>query len=67
MLKEVLEHIELETKLIATLEANPVKPEYYEGYNYPKGDYAVYVTEIKDAYWRRRNLYMKRDQLTGLE
>lgn len=53
--------IQKETDLINELESTHVEPEYHKRadgtpyYQYPTGNYAVHLTKIKDAYWRRRN------------
>lgn len=64
--KEELEKlVEKETATIAELEANPVPLDttihYHDRKNLP---YHIYLTEIKDAYWRRRNW---QDMLKGLD
>lgn len=53
----------IETNLISKLENTPVTPEYHGNSHYAKGEYAVHLTEIQDAYWRRRTWREKLDEL----
>lgn len=54
-LEEVEARIENETSLIEQLESNP-----------KLGD-PVWKTEVKDAYWRRRHLRARREEIEGAD